>query len=549
MAKPTRLTQEMIDAYIAQGFWDRRGIADVLRQNAERWPDREAVVDSNHRYTWSGLNRAANAVALGLLDMGMERDQALVAQIPTSAALIILLLACHKAGILCCFPPMTFRHKELAHILSTLNATAVVTPGEYRNTDYLGMVKEIAPGLPHLKHFIAVADKAYEGARFFRDLMETETGPEDPEKYLGPLGFNPFEVSMVVLSSGTTGLPKCIEHTGSSCKVAGQGVVQRARISREDVVGNIAPLSGGPGLQNWWAAFQSGARTCILEKFTPEGVFDFIEKEGITYLAAIPTQIIKMLKEADPAKYDMRSLRVVRTGAAAFDAALARETEERMNCTVLIAGGSQETYSFAQTGVEDSREKRLATLGKPFPGNEIRICDEQGRTLPQGEVGQLCVRGAATSTGYYQDTEATRSAWGRLGMEGWYRTGDLAKMDDEGYLVIVGRKKEIIIRGGQNIYPKEIEDLLLTHPKIMQAVVLGIPDQVMGERACACVVVKKNRAFEFQEMSIFLKEKGLAIHKLPERLEVMDEFPQLVDGQKIDKITLKEKVLGSGQMQ
>ena len=543
MAKATRLTQEMIDAYIAQGFWDRQGIGDILRKNAERWPDQEAVVDSRRRYTWSGLNQAVNAAAVGLLKRGMQRDQSLVAQIPTSAATIILLLACHKAGILCCFPPMTFRHKELTHILQTLNTAAVVTPLLYRNTDYLGMAKEIAPDLPYLKHFIVIADEAHEGALPFTDLMETDMGPEDPEEYLGPFAFNPFEVSMVVLSSGTTGMPKCIEHTGSSCRVAGQGIVQRGKITQEDIVGNIAPLSGGPGLQNWWAAFQAGARTCILERFSPEGALEFIQKEGVTYLAAIPTQIIKMLKETDPGKYDLRSLRVVRTGAAAFDAALARETEERLNCTVLIAGGSQETYSFAQTGVEDSREKRLATLGKPFPGNEVRICDDRGQSLSQGEVGQLWVRGAATSSGYFQDIEATRSAWGQLGKEGWYQTGDLAKLDDEGYLVLVGRKKEIIIRGGQNIYPKEIEDLLLTHPKIMQAVVLGISDEIMGERACACVVLKANATFAFDEMIALLKGRGMAIHKLPERLEVMAEFPELVDGQKIDKISIKKKIL------
>ncbi|MBW1945228.1 MAG: AMP-binding protein, partial [Deltaproteobacteria bacterium] len=285
MAKPTRLTQEMIDAYIARGFWDERGIGDILRQNSERWPEREAVVDSNMRLTWSELNQVVNAVAIGLLKMGMERDQALVAQIPTSALTVILLLACHKAGILCCFPPMTFRHKELTHILKTLNAAAVVTPMEYRNTDYLGMAKEIATDLPGLKHFIVIADEAHGETVSFRDLMETDPGPEDPEKYLEPFAFNPFEVSMVVLSSGTTGMPKCIEHTGSSCRVAGQGVAQRAKITYKDIVGNIAPLSGGPGLQNWWAAFQVGATTCILERFSPEGAFDFIQKEGITYLA------------------------------------------------------------------------------------------------------------------------------------------------------------------------------------------------------------------------------------------------------------------------
>ena len=204
-------------------------------------------------------------------------------------------------------------------------------------------------------------------------------------------------------------------------------------------------------------------------------------------------------------QYDLRSLRIVRTGAAAFDASLAREAEKRLNCTVLIAGGSQETYSFAQTGVDDAPEKRVMTLGKPFPGNEVRICDDEGRDLPQSEVGHLKVRGASTSSGYFGDVEATLAAWGELGMGGWFKTGDLAKLDEDGYLVIVGRHKDIIIRGGQNIYPKEIEDLLLTHPKIMQAVVVGMPDPVLGERAWACVSLVEGETLAFEEMVDFLK--------------------------------------------
>jgi non-ribosomal peptide synthetase component E (peptide arylation enzyme) len=271
-------------------------------------------------------------------------------------------------------------------------------------------------------------------------------------------------------------------------------------------------------------------------------VLEFIEREKVTYLPAIPTQLIKILKECDLDGCDLSSLRAVRTGAAAFDAAMAKETEEKLKCKVLIAGGSQETYSFAQTGIDDADEKRLTTLGKPFPGNEVKIVDDGGRELAAGEVGQLFVRGAATSSGYFGNPQATIEAWGALGMEGWYRTGDLARLDDEGYLTIVGRIKDMIIRGGQNVYPTEIESLLLTYPKVSQAVVIGIPDPVMGERACACIVTVPGQSLTFEEMIAFLKTKGLAVHKLPERMMVMAQLPHLVDGQKVDKIGLKKMV-------
>lgn len=325
MAKPVRLTQAMIDENIGRGYWDRTSISDILKRNAEMYPDKEAVVDSRARLTWSELDRVVNAVAVGLLDNGMKRDQAIVAQLPTSVTSLILLLACHRAGIICCFSPMTFRRNEMRHVLKKLQATAVVTPLVLRNTHYFNMIKDIAPDLPHLNYLFVVGDEVPQGAVSFEALTETSIEEKDPDEYLRAYAFSPFEVSIVMLSSGTTGKPKCIEHTGASSKAAGWGVVERSKLTQEDVVGNIAPLSGGPGLQNWWGAIQLGARVCLLERFTPGGVLRLIQRERITYLGAVPAQIIRILKESDLRRYDLSSLRVVRTGAAAFDASMARE--------------------------------------------------------------------------------------------------------------------------------------------------------------------------------------------------------------------------------
>ncbi|MDD5206184.1 MAG: AMP-binding protein [Desulfobacterales bacterium] len=542
MAKPTRLTQEMIEEYVAKGLWVHKTIPDLLKQNAERFPHKEALVDSERRYTWEELDRVTDSVASALTEMEIERDLGLVAQLPPITAIsVVVLLACHKAGILCCLAPLTFRHKEMRHVIEKTGAVAALTPVALRETEYFRMMTEIAGEAPALKHLFVIGEDIPTGAFSFESLMSgSDRGKKE---ILKERVFGPFEVSSVVLSSGTTGMPKCIEQTGASHRAGGRGIVERARLTEEDVVGIIAPLSGGPGLQNFWAAFQTGCKVCLLERFTPDNVLQFIERERVTYLPAIPTQLVRIVKECDPSRYDLCSLRVVRTGAAAFDAAMARETEEKLGCTVLIAGGSQETYSFGQSAFDDPREKRLTTLGKPFPGNEVKIVDDEGKEVPVNEVGQLCVRGAATSSGYLGDEEATLAAWGCFGKEGWYRTGDLAKIDPEGYLVIAGRKKDMIIRGGQNIYPAEIESLLVSHPNVAQAVIVAIPDEVMGERACACVVPVPSEKFTFTEMTSFLKGLGLAVHKLPERLEVMEQFPQLVDGQKVDKISLSRTVL------
>ncbi len=543
MAIPTRLTQEMIEHYIAQGYWDHRGIIDILKQNVEKFPEKEAIVDSERRLTWTELDRVTDAVALGLVKRGIRRDQAIVAQLPITGVSLILLLACHKAGVVCCLAPLTFRFNEMKHIVQTIGATAVLTPVKLRNTNYFGIAEDIARDLPQLKHLFVLSEETPSGAISFRELMDAPFDEQEAQKYLEKQAFGPFEVSSVVLSSGTTGMPKCIEHTGASSRVGGWGIVERAKLTPDDIVGIIAPLSGGPGLQNFWAAFQAGAKICLLERFTPDAVLEFIERERVTYVPAIPTQLIKIIKQSDLSTCDLGSLRAVRTGAAAFDAGMARETEEKMKCKVLIAGGSQETYSFAQSGVDDPPEKRITTLGKVFPGNEVKIVDDEGREVPTGEVGQMCIRGASTSSGYFGDKEATLAAWGALGMDGWYKSGDLAKLDHEGYLSIAGRKKDIIIRGGQNIYPAEIQNLLLSHPKVSQAVIVAIPDQVLGERACACIVPMPGETFTLEEMISFLTKKGLAVFKLPERLELMERFPQLVDGQKVDKISLTKEIL------
>ncbi len=533
----------MIDDYQAKGYWDGVPIAGILEQNAQNCPDKEAIADSEKRLTWSQLDEQADRAALGLLELGIQRDQAIVAQIPSSTTSVVFLLACQKAGILSCFSPMTFRHKEMRHILETLGAVGVVTPWKYRNFDYFRMVKEIRSDLPHLRHFFVTDDDTPPGASSFQNWLFSFPGEEKAEAFLKERAFGPLEVSVILQSSGTTGMPKCIEHTGASCKMAGRGIVERGKLTREDVFGIIAPLSGGPGIQNFWGGLQLGAKICFIEHFSPDEVLRLIEREKVTYLAAVPTQIIRMLRECDLGQYDLRSLRIVRTGASAFGASVARETEERMKCKVLIAGGSQETYSFAQTGVDDPPEKRLSTIGKAFPGNEVKIVDENEKEVPAGEIGQLLVRGAATSSGYFGNVEATLMAWGETGKEGWYRTGDLATLDELGYLLLVGRKKDMILRGGQNIYPKEIESLLLSHPKIKDALVVGIPDSIMGERVCACVTLTGKQGFTFDEMISYLKAKGLAVHKLPERIEVFEQLPTLVDGQKVDKKSVIDRIV------
>jgi non-ribosomal peptide synthetase component E (peptide arylation enzyme) len=542
MAKPLRYTGEMIEEYLAKGYWDRKSLVDLLEENAQNYPDKEAIVDSKTRITWDGLNRLANKLALGFLDLGFKKDEAIIVQLPSSVEMLSLAMAFQKAGILTAFPALTFRQRELRHILKTMKAKGVIVPGIYRGFDFGKMVQELKEDLPELKYVWTTGESVAEGLLSLQAVKNLPLEEKYPLDYLSSTAYGPFEVSIIVFSSGSTGLPKCIEIPNAAHKLAGKGIIERARLTRNDVFGIIAPLSGGPGLQTWWAALQLGAKTVLQEHFDPEDTLKLIEKEKITFLSAVPAQIIRILREGRLDRYDLSSLKVIRTGAAALSPVVAKEAEERFKCKVVIAGGSQETYSFAHTSVEDPDQIRLNTLGKPFPGNELKIVDEEGKELPFGTVGELLVRGAATSSGYYGDLEATIKAWGSLGKEGWFRTGDLARIDEGGNLVLVGRKKEMILRGGQNIYPTEIEELLLSHPKVAEAAVIGMPDPIMGERVCAYIIPRRGEKFTFEEMVEFLKEQKLAIHKLPERMELVERFPRLAEGQKVDKFALRKDI-------
>lgn len=542
MAKPTRFGQDLFDEYVARGLWNTENWVDVLKRNVKLYPDKEAFVDSKTRITWTQLDVLSDRLALGFAKLGIKRDEAIVVQIASSVENVVLRMAFQKAGILSSFPPLTFRHREIEYVLGKLKAVGVVTHNRLRGVDFLGMVKEIAPNLPALKHIFSVDDDLPPDTISIRAMMERPLEQAYPKEYLKDRYYRADEVTLLTLTSGSTGLPKLVENINAGIKTMGRTVNGKIKATPDDVYAILAPISGGAGIATLSGALQLGAKSCFQEHFSPEGALSLLEKERVTFLSAVPTQVIRMIRECDTDKYDLSALRVARTGTAGFDPRSAAEAEEKLNCTITIAMGSSETANIAQSSVDDPREVRFNTLGTAVFGSEFKIVDDAGVEVPQGEVGELWARGGSSSSGYYQDVEATVAAWGELGKNGWYRTGDLAKVDEGGNISIVGRKKDMILRGGQNVFPREIELELLSHPKVQDACVVGVPDPVMGERVCAFVVPARGEEPSVQEMVSFLRGKRLAVHKLPERLEFIEQLPLLGD-QKVDKIALRKRII------
>ena len=539
MAKPTRYTPEMFEEYKEKGYWDSLTVSDVWERNAEIYPDREAVVDSRTRVTWREANRLIDKLAYSFLEMGLTKDQMVVLQLPNSVELCLLRVACERAGLLCLPIMRTWRHSEMLHALARTEAVAVVIPWKLRNFDYYDMISELRPRLPQLQHVIVAGDEVPEGAVSLR-VMLARPLPENfsPETFQTTKA-RAEEFSLVVPTTGTTGMPKFVENPICSFMWRERNCVKNLRITSEDVLAAMTPTAVGSNGRVYLAAPLAGAKIVMLEHFSPLEALEIIEKERVTFAPVVPAQLTMIINHPDFDKYDVSSLRAVLTMGAPLAYEVAVEVERKLGCPLIQNYSSIDCAAACMGGLDDSLEVRLRTVGKPYAAAEVRLVDEQGEEVPPGEAGEVLLRGPAAVSGYYKDPETTWQVWNK---DGWYCTGDLGQFDEGGHLLIVGRKKDMIIRGGQNIYPVEIENLLVTHPRVAAAAVVKMPCLLMGERACAYVVARGGEDFTLPEMVSFLKDKGIAPYKIPERLETIDALPMVAEGQKVDKKTLEKDI-------
>lgn len=360
------------------------------------------------------------------------------------------------------------------------------------------------------------------------------------QDFLQAAKFDPFGFEEIMTTSGTTGIPKCVEWAGCARLIQGRDYIERLNLTQDDVICAFSPSTGASTETiTYRAAPQVAAKAVMLETFTPEDACKLIEKERITAGGIVPTMIARLVNYPDLHKYDLSSLRLLVSTAALLTYQIAKEAEERLGCSIVQGYGSMDSGGACVGSINDPREARLTTVGRSLTGNEVRLVDEDGKEVPGGEVGLVTVSGPHCIGGYYKDPEATKKSW----QGGRFNLGDLGRLDEGRRLQIMGRQKDVIIRGGQNIYPKEIEDLLVQHPKIVEAAIIKIPDPEMGEKACAYVVINPEERLAFEEMVHFLREKGIAKFKLPERLEVVDALPLVPGGNKVNKRLLEEEIV------
>ncbi len=541
MSKPTRYTQETINEYVTKKLWRTETTSMVFDRNAGEHPHEVAVEDSKTSVTWLEAKHWIDRVAAGLIEAGIQRDEMLAIQLPNCVELYLFRAATEKAGVLCLPVLRNMRRREMEYILNKTKATGIVIPWKIGDFDYWEMVQGMRSEVPTLKHIFVAWDEVPEGALSV-NKMAADPGLE--KKYSASLieerRFKVTEVSLINLTTGTTGFPKFVEYPICARLATGSAFIDAFKFTPKDVIGALAPAAGGPNIPVYYAAPQVPCKVIMLEKFTPEDAFRMIEKKRITVPCVVPAQLALMVQHPSLKNYDLSSIRAWFSCGAPMAYDLGVQVEEKIGGIVMNAYGALDFGSCMLHDLTDSREVRFLTAGKPRVGTVLKIVDDNGKEVPKGEVGELIGCGPTCASGYYGDLQSTREVWGE---DGCYRTGDLARIDEQGNVVIAGRKKDMIIRGGQNIYPVEIENLLVTHPAVQNVAVVGYPEPVMGERACAFVILKPGRFFSFDEMVSFLREKDIAPFKLPESLEVVDKFPMAGDGQKVDKKALQKALI------
>ena len=539
MSKPTRLAPTAIAELFKKKEWLPVALFQVWEANAQRYPDREAVIDEKSRYTWKQADVAINRFALALAETGFKKDDVLVLQLPNAAELPLLRVACEKAGVMCLPVLRNLRTKEVEYIMEHLKVRGIVIPWKYRGFDYFEMAAQIKPVLPELKTIMVLDDAVPAGAISVKDILNTPLEKRYPADYLQGRSYRPDEVSLINHTTGTTGFPKFVEYPMAARLRLGRGFIENLKLTDKDVVFALGAVPSGANCVPYFGAPQAAAKVVMLEHFEAETAFKIIQKEKMTVVCGVPAMWSMMVDHPKRKDYDLSSVRLWWNGGAFLPPQLGAEVEAKLGGTILSGLGASDFGGTMTSRLDAPPETRFMTVGKGIAGTIFKIVDDNGKETKAGEIGEIWGSGPSTASGYYGDTEATWQAWTK---DGWFKTGDLGRTDERGNLIIVGRKKDLIIRGGQNIYPAELETLLLTHPSVADVAVVAMPDKIMGEKACAYVQLKPGKNLTFKEMGKFLTDQDIALYKIPERLELIDVMPTVGGGAKTDKKVLQKDI-------
>ena len=539
MLYETILTREQADRYRAAGWWADRLLNDALAEAVARDPLKTATVDVRGRYTYAELRDLADRCALAFLDLGVRHGDVVTVQLPNWKEFVVVTLALERIGAVINPIAPIFRQRELRAMLRLARPAAAVMPLSFRDWDYPAMYEELRAETPSLRTLIVIDGRVGQGVLPWQDVLARGAALEQHRPALDWLRPSPDDVSELIFTSGTTGEPKGVMHTANTLGSAVEAAIRGQRLTGDDVFHMASTFGHQTGfLYGVRLPIHCGARVVYQDVWDPAVFVRLVEQEWITFTMGATPFLADTVHAPDLADHDVGSLRLFCCGGAPIPQPLAEEAGRRLPCRLVPLWGMSENGAVTVTFPDDPPEKIVTTDGRPYPGMEVTVRDAEGRMLPPGEEGDLYARGAFTFAGYVQGRRFTEQFFDA---EGWFSTGDRARMDADGYIRISGRTKDIIIRGGENVPVKEIEDVLLRHPKVRNVALVAAPDPRLGEIGCACIVPEPGERLTLDELRAHLSEQQVTRQFWPERVELVDEFPMTPSG-KVQKFRLREMV-------
>lgn len=523
-------------AYRQQGLWGDASLADYWQQTARAMPDKIAVVD-NHgaSYNYSALDHAASCLANWMLAKGIESGDRIAFQLPGWYEFTVIYLACLKIGAVSVPLLPSWREAELVWVLNKCQAKMFFAPTLFKQTRPVDLILPLQNQLPQLQQIVGVDKLAPATSSLSLSQIIADNTP-----LTTAITTHGDELAAVLFTSGTEGLPKGVMLTHNNILASERAYCARLNLTWQDVFMMPAPLGHATGfLHGVTAPFLIGARSVLLDIFTPDACLALLEQQRCTCMLGATPFVYDLLNVLEKQPADLSALRFFLCGGTTIPKKVARECQQ-LGIKLLSVYGSTESSPHAVVNLDDPLSRFMHTDGYAAAGVEIKVVDDARKTLPPGCEGEEASRGPNVFMGYFDEPELTARA---LDEEGWYYSGDLCRMDEAGYIKITGRKKDIIVRGGENISSREVEDILLQHPKIHDACVVAMPDERLGERSCAYVVLKApHHSLSLEEVVAFFSRKRVAKYKYPEHIVVIEKLPRTASG-KIQKFLLRKDIM------
>lgn len=536
------LSAERIDRHIREGSWPGLLWSDLAERAARAFPNKTACIDARGRYTYTQFTDMVNKISLALIEAGVGRGDVVGVGLASSAEYMASVLGITQIGGVYVPFSYQFREADLEPLAGFTEPAAVIVPFEFRGFQYIPMYHSLQKKLKGNPKTILVsgapAGTAGGDVVSLDDVLKKPLDAAYAADYLRRTRPSPMDLAAIQFTSGTTGRPKGAMHTHDTWISGAIWQWGQLAVRPDDIMMNLHPLFGAAGLTHTTAMLYNKSTIIFPDKFDPEDALRTMEKEEATILVGVAAHFIDILNHPNFGKYDLSHLRLCYSVGGPVTSTLAKQVEEKMGCRISLLWGASEFKGGTQTLLTDHDDTRLTTVGRVVPYMEIKAVDPSGKEVPNGQPGELLARGCSSFVGYYKDPDITKSC---VDAEGWFHTGDVGVFDKLGNLTVTGRIKDMISRGGEKIYPKDIEDLLAAHPRIKDCAIVAAPHPRLGEMACAYIIPKKpGDCLTVEDLLTFLKGK-IQTHKIPERVEMTDLFPK-TDAGKVIKDKLKADV-------